>query len=207
MASQESRDAVSEPAPPFGAPFPMAGIIQENLKALRDSWFWFLLLGVGLMVLGAAVLSYTGMVWATLATAFVFGCFMVVGGIFYIVGAFFTRGWGGFFLSLMAGVLHLAVGAIILEHPVDAVILFTLLMAAFFFVEDMFRIIAALAGQFRHWGWMLVNGIITMLLGVLIWQRWPFDALYVVGLFLGIDLVVSGANYIALGLKAGRLPV
>jgi uncharacterized membrane protein HdeD (DUF308 family) len=185
----------------------MAGLIQDNLKALRDSWFWFLLLGVGLVVLGLVVLSYTGMVWASLATAFVFGCFMLVGGFFYIVGAFFTRGWGGFFLSLLAGVLHLAVGAIILEHPVDTIIVFTLLMAAFFFVEGLFRIVAALAGQFRHWGWMLLNGIITLALGVMIWRRWPIDALYVVGLFLGIDMIISGANYIALELKARRLPV
>ena len=41
------------------------------------------------------------MVWASILTAVVFGCFMVVGGIVYIVGAFFTRGWGGFFLSLL----------------------------------------------------------------------------------------------------------
>jgi uncharacterized membrane protein HdeD (DUF308 family) len=207
MSSQETHAAVSDRALPFGAPSPVAGLIQENVKALRDSWFWFVLLGVGLVVLGLAVLSYTGMVWASLATAFVFGCFMLAGGIVYIVGAFFTRGWGGFFLSLLAGVLHLAVGAIILEHPVDAVILFTMLMAAFFFVEGLFRIIGALAGHFHHWGWMLVNGIISMVLGVLIWRQWPFDALYVVGLFLGIDLLFSGASYIALGLNARRLPV
>src|SRR5205823_321755 len=110
-------------------------VIQENLKDLRDSWFWFLLLGVALIVLGLAVLSYTGMVWASILTAVVFGCFMVVGGVVYIVGAFFTRGWGGFFLSLLAG------------------------------------------------------------------------GLYVVGLFIGINLVVSGASYVSLGLAARRLPV
>jgi uncharacterized membrane protein HdeD (DUF308 family) len=206
MSLQEPRTALSGPGPVFGSPSPVAGLIQENVRALRASWFWFLLLGISLVILGLAILSYTGMVWASLATAFVFGCFMVAGGVLYIVGAFFTRCWGGFFLSLLAGVLNLAVGAIILEHPVDAIVVFTLLMAAFFFVEGLFRIIAALAGQFRHWGWMLVNGLITLALGVMIWRRWPFDALYVVGLFLGVDLVISGANYIALALNVRRLP-
>jgi uncharacterized membrane protein HdeD (DUF308 family) len=206
MSSQEPHVGVSDSALPFGGPFPVSGFIQENLKALRASWFWFVFLGAGLLLLGLAVLSYTGLVYASLATAIVFGCFMLVGGGFYIVGAFFTRCWGGFFLSLLAGVLHLAVGAIILEHPVDAVVVFTLLMAAFFFVEGLFRIIGALAGRFRHWGWMLFNGIITLILGVMIWRRWPDDALYIVGLFLGIDLVISGVNYIALGLNVRRLP-
>ena len=194
-------------APGFGVRSPMAAVIQENLKDLRDSWFWFLLLGIVLILLGLVVLSYTGMVWATVATAFVFGCFMVVGGIFYIVGAFFTRGWGGFFLSLLAGVLYLAAGAILIDHPLEAAILYTLLLAVFFFVEGLFRIIAALTGRFRHWGLVLLNGIITLLLGVFIWRQWPLSGMYVIGLFLGINLVISGASYVSLGLAARRLPV
>ena len=184
----------------------MARLIQEDVKDLHDSWFWFLLLGIVLIVLGLAVLSYTGMVWASIATAIVFGGFMVVGGIVYIVGAFFTRGWGGFFLSLLAGVLYLAAGVVLIDHPLEAVILYTLLLAVFFFVEGLFRIIAALAGQFRHWGWVLLNGVVTLLLGVLIWRQWPLSGLYVVGLFLGINLVVSGVTYATLGLKVRKLP-
>jgi uncharacterized membrane protein HdeD (DUF308 family) len=185
----------------------MAFVIQENRKALRDSWFWFVLLGIGLIVLGLAILSYTGMVWATVATALFFGCFMAVAGIFYIVGAFFTRGWGGFFLSLLAGVLYLAAGVILIDHPVEAAILYTLLLAVFFFVEGLFRIIAALTGRFHHWGWVLANGIVTLLLGILIWRQWPLSGLYVVGLFLGINLLMSGASYVSLGLAARKLPV
>jgi uncharacterized membrane protein HdeD (DUF308 family) len=185
----------------------MAFVIQENLKALRDSWLWFVLLGVGLIVLGLAILSYTGMVWATVATAVVFGCFMAVAGIFYIVGAFFTRGWGGFFLSLLAGVLYLAAGVILIDHPVEAAILYTLLLAVFFFVEGLFRIFAALTGRFHHWGFVLLNGIITLLLGIAIWRQWPLSGLYVVGLFLGINLLVSGVSYVSLGLAVRKLPV
>jgi uncharacterized membrane protein HdeD (DUF308 family) len=185
----------------------MALVIQENLKALRDSWFWFVLLGIGLIVLGLAILTYTGMVWATVVTTVFFGCFMAVAGIFYIVGAFFTRGWGGFFLNLLAGVLYLAAGIILIDRPVEAAIVYTLLLAVFFFVEGLFRILAALAGRFHHWGWMLVNGIVTLLLGILIWRQWPLDGLYVVGLFLGINLLISGASYVSLGLAARKLPV
>jgi uncharacterized membrane protein HdeD (DUF308 family) len=187
--------------------FSLAGVLQEDLRELRDRWFWFVLLGIGLMVLGFGVLTYTGMVWATLVTALIFGCFMVAGGIVYIVGAFFTRGWGGFFLSLLAGVLYLATGVILIDHPLDAAILYTLLLAVFFFVGGLFRIVGALAGRFQHWGWMLLNGIVTLVLGVLIWRQWPLSGLYVIGLFLGIDLVISGVNYVALGLTARKLPV
>jgi uncharacterized membrane protein HdeD (DUF308 family) len=54
---------------------------------------------------------------------------------------------------------------------------------------------------------VLLNGVVTLLLGVLIWRQWPLSGLYVIGLFLGINLVVSGASYVSLGLAARRLPV
>jgi uncharacterized membrane protein HdeD (DUF308 family) len=207
MSTLLSPTARSDAATPYGMPFPAVGIIKENLKDLRDSWFWIVLLGGALIVLGLALMSYTGMVWATVAATLVFGCFMVASGIAYLVGAFFTRGWGGFFLSLLAGVLYLAAGVVLINHPQEAAILYTLMLAVFFFVEGLFRIVGALAGQFRHWGWVLLSGVMTLALGVMIWRQWPLSGLYVIGLFLGIDLVISGASYVSLGLAARKLPV
>ena len=193
------------PSAGFGTPIPMVGVIRDNLAELKASWLWFVILGAVLTILGLLAINYS--VLATLTTALVFGYLLVAAGVFYILGAFFTRGWGGFFISLLAGVLHLAVGVIILERPEEAVLIYTLLLAAFFFVDGLFRIAAALTGRFRHWGWLLLNGIVTLALGVMIWRQWPLSGLYVVGLFLGINLVISGVTFINLGLHARKLPV
>jgi uncharacterized membrane protein HdeD (DUF308 family) len=181
-----------------------ARVIQEDLQELRASWFWFALLGGALIVLGVVALAYS--LAATIVTTLIFGWMLLIGGVFYLVGAFFTRGWGGFFLSLLAGVLHLAVGVIVVNHPAEAAVVYTLVLAVFFFVEGLFRVVAALAGRFRHWGWMLLSGLVTLLLGVLIWRDWPFSGLWVVGTFVGINLIFSGASDLALGLHAKNLP-
>ena len=98
--------------------FAVAHMIREDLQALRASWFWFVALGLILIVIGVAALSYSFA--AGIATVLFYGLMLAGGGLFHIAGAFFTRGWGGFFLSLLAGVLELALGVIFIEHPIDA---------------------------------------------------------------------------------------
>jgi uncharacterized membrane protein HdeD (DUF308 family) len=180
-------------------------MMREDIQHLHDNWYWFEILGVVLILLGTACLVFA--TTATIVTALIFGYFMIAAGFFYLIGAFFTRGWGGFFLSLLAGVLYLVAGFILIMHPAEAMILYTLLLAVFFFVEGVFHIIAALSGQFRHWGLMFLSGVITTLLGVMIWQQWPFSGLWVVGAFVGIDLIMHGASYVSLGINARRIPV
>src|SRR4051794_22424524 len=112
-----------------------ASVIQEDLQELRASWYWFALLGGALIVLGVVALIYS--LAATIATTLIFGWMLVIGGVFYLVGAFFTRGWGGFFLSLLAGVLHLIVGLLAVNHPVEVAAAYTLFLAVFFFIEGL----------------------------------------------------------------------
>jgi uncharacterized membrane protein HdeD (DUF308 family) len=186
-------------------PFPGFGIVREGLAELRAAWCWFVSLGVALVLVGVIAMAYAGI--ATITTALVFGYLMLAAGVCYVVGAFFTRRWGGFFLSLLAGVLHLAVGLIVVDRPVEAVLVYTLVMAVFFFVEGLLRIIGAVIGRFEHWVLMFCSGLVTLLLGVMIWRQWPFSGLYVVGLFVGINLVLHGASFVSIGLAARRLPV
>lgn len=192
--------------PPTGPAYRprFARVIQEDLQELRSCWLWFVVLGAALILLGIVALIYS--LAATIVTALVFGWMMLIGGVFYLAGAFYTRGWGGFFLSLLTGVLSLALGLIVINHPEEAAVVYTLMLAVFFFVEGLFRIVAALAGQFRHWGWVALSGGISVLLGVMIWRSWPFSGLWVIGTFVGINLIFNGWSYVALGLNARSLP-
>lgn len=179
--------------------------LRHGLADLRRNWLWFIVLGVLLIFLGMVALG--SVVVASLATAIVIGWLLLMGGIFETIGALWTRAWSGFFFHLLSGVLSIVVGILFLRAPVGALLAMTLLLACMLLVGGMFKVIAALSFRFSAWGWPLVGGVVDMMLGVMIWQEWPASALWVMGVFLGINLLFRGFNWIGLGMAlraAGR---
>jgi uncharacterized membrane protein HdeD (DUF308 family) len=177
--------------------------LRHELSALRGHWFWFVILGVALVVLGTVALGSA--VIASLAAAAAIGVLLLLGGAAEAVGAFWCRGWSGFFLELLSGVLSIVVGLLFLRAPLNALAALTLLLACFLMVGGVFKVVAALAYRFAAWGWSLAGGIIDVILGVMIRQEWPASALWVIGLFVGINLIFRGFNWIALGLALRSL--
>lgn len=186
----------------YGRP-PIAELRHE-LTTLRGNWLWFVLLGVALVVLGCIALG--SVVIASLATAIAIGALLLVGGVAETLGAFWCRGWSGFFLHLLSGVLSIVVGVLFLRAPADALLALTLLLSCLLMVNGIFKVIVALNYRFGAWGWPLASGVIDVALGVMIWQEWPASALWVIGLFVGISLVFRGLNWIGLGLALRALP-
>lgn len=178
--------------------------LRHDLAVLRGNWLWFVLLGVALIILG--VIALGSLVVATLATAVALGLLLLISGVAETAGAFWTRGWSGFFLHLLSGVLSIVVGVLFIRAPIDAVLVMTLLLALFLLVGGIFRIVSALMYRFSAWGWPLLSGIIDLILGVMIWLGWPATAFWVIGLFVGISLIFRGVNWIGLGAALHALP-
>jgi uncharacterized membrane protein HdeD (DUF308 family) len=187
---------------------PLAAALRQELRhelnALRGNWLWFVILGVSLVVLGAVALG--SVVIASLAAAVAIGVLLLLGGAAEAVGAFWCRGWSGFFLEPLSGVLSIVVGLMFLRAPVGALAALTLLVACFLMVGGFFKIVTAVSYRFAAWGWSLAGGIIDVILGVMIWQEWPASGLWVIGLFVGINLLFRGFNWIALELALRSLP-
>ena len=172
--------------------------LRRELGALRGDWPWFVALGIALVALGAIALG--SVVVASLATAVAIGVLLLAGGVAEGVGAFWSRGWSGVFLHLLSAVLSVVVGVMFLQAPVDALVALTMLAACFLIVGGTFKVVAAASYQFAAWGWPLVGGLIDVVLGVMIWRQLPASALWVVGLFLGVNLVFRGFAWVGLGL-------
>ena len=172
--------------------------LRHDLGVLRANWFWFVLLGVALMIIGFVALG--SVVIATLATAVAIGVILLVSGVAEVIGALWSRGWSAFLLHVLSGVLSIVVGVLFLRAPVDAVLALTLLLAGLLMVGGVFKIVASLSYRFSGWGWPLAGGIIDLILGMMILAGWPESSLWVIGLFVGISLLFRGANWIGLGL-------
>jgi uncharacterized membrane protein HdeD (DUF308 family) len=168
----------------------LANVRSAEMECLRKSSLWLLVLGALLIVVGMVAISSSFI--ATLATVVILGTLLMIGGAVEIVDAFLGRGWRGFWMHLLAGILYLVLGFLLVQRPVAAAAIFTLMLAAAFFVGGLFRIIVALSERFYGWGWVLLNGVVTLILGILIWREWPEAAFWVIGLFVGIDMLFAG---------------
>jgi uncharacterized membrane protein HdeD (DUF308 family) len=165
---------------------------------LRRSWGWFLALGILLIVLGTVALGSALLM--TLASVFFFGWILIFAGVIEVVHAFWHKQWSGFFLDLLTGVLYVVVGVMMVSDPQASAALLTLLIAMFLVFEGAFRIVMSLTMRYPHWGWLLLNGVTSLLLGVLIWRRWPVSGLWVIGLFVGIEMLLNGWSLVMLSL-------
>jgi uncharacterized membrane protein HdeD (DUF308 family) len=187
----------------------MSGIPLEAPTASSSSphlprlWLWFVVLGVVQLILGVIALGSPLVIG--LATAVLIGWVLMIGGVLEIVHGFADRQWRGFFLDLLGGILYLVIGFMVVANPGLTLLTVTMLVAMFLFTSGIFRIVMALAERFPHWGWMLLNGIISLLLGISIWRQWPVSGLWVVGLFVGIEMLLHGWSLVMLGLAGKRL--
>jgi uncharacterized membrane protein HdeD (DUF308 family) len=119
--------------------------------------------------------------------------------------ALMSKRWGGHFLDLLIGLLSSAVGLMIVANPRAAAAAVTLVMALFLILGGVFRIALAFAIPFHHLLWLALHGVISLLLGILILQQWPVSGDWVIGLFIGIDMIFNGWSLIMLGMAAKRL--
>ncbi|MDX1964783.1 MAG: HdeD family acid-resistance protein [Pirellulales bacterium] len=180
--------------------------IGEEYNRLRGSWGWFMALGVALVILGSVAIGWACLREVTIAATWLFGWVMIAAGVAEVVHAFSVTRWSGTLLHLLMGVMYGVVGILTIEKPELSAIIFTQFLAIFFIVSGAFRILAALVNQFPGWGWVLVNGVVTLVLGVMIYKEWPYSGLWFIGLYLGIDMILNGWTWIFLALGLKRLP-
>lgn len=167
---------------------------------------WFLFIGILLVLLGIIAISAT--VATTIISVLFLGGLLLVGGFFVLVDSFkfWWQKWDGFIIHFLLGILYIIAGLMLLENPLLGSISLTFLLGIFYTVIGIIRIFQSLTFRLIGWGWSLFSGFISLLLGIIILSNWPQASLYIIGLFIGIDLIVAGWVYVSIAIAAKSLP-
>lgn len=180
---------------------PMENYLGE--KKFQENWSSLLILGIIFVLLG--VLAVLGAHYATLTSIIFLGLLLAIAGILQVVYAFWSRKGQRFTHDLLSGIFYATVGFVFITHPTVTALALTLLLAAFYSVIGIFKIIISLATPVIQWVWLLLSGIVSLALGILIWAGWPTMGLWLIGMFIGIDLIFTGWFWIMLSLTARNL--
>jgi uncharacterized membrane protein HdeD (DUF308 family) len=171
---------------------------MNGIEELRHNWGWILAFGILSILWGTFAIMYS--VFFTVVSIFVLAWLLIVGGVIEGVQAIRHREHGHLLLYILEALLAIVAGALLLRSPAEGALVITLLLAAYFVVIGIFRIVAALMLRLPGWGWTMANGIITLALGVLVWGGWPVTAFWVLGVFIGVNLLFSGWARVMLAL-------
>lgn len=159
-----------------------------------------LLTGSLLILLGIAAILLP-----TISTLFAetwFALILISAGTAKLVYAFQTRDKGGFLWKMLLSILYIATGVMLFVYPRTGILTLTLLLGSFLLTEGVFELILAfrLRPQ-ENWTWALTNGIVTLLLGGMIWFQWPFDAPWLLGTLVGASVLFTGISRVMLSLN------
>ncbi len=181
-------------------------VLGRELGHLKSSWWCLLLMGVLLVVCGAAALIFpTLTVLTSFASVVILGVALLVAGIATIITSFWAGKWSATLLHLLVGILYVVAGFVITDTPAASAVTLTAFAAALFIVVGAFRTLAAFIVRFPQWGWAALNGVVTFLLGVIIYRHFPQSALWVIGVLVGVEMLFHGWTWIMLSLAIRNL--
>ena len=185
---------------------PLPANLAEGMKVLRAKWGWIVALGVVFLIAGFIALGSA--VAATASAVMIVGIMMIMGGVAEIVAAFSVKGWGKFAVWMLLGLLYVGAGIIAIGNPFAAATILTLMLGAALVAGGVLRIFLAFSMKSagKPWGWVVVSGLVTLLLGAMIIAQWPASSFFVLGIFLGIDLVFIGSGWVTMGLALKNRP-
>ena len=180
------------------------GVMGHDLhEVVHRGRKWWTVAGVVLTVLGVLAIFMPVVMGAT--AMLLLGVVLIVSGVSQVLHAFASRGWGGFAVQLLLGVLYAAVGVLLATQPLAGLVAMTLIVAIFLFVDGAVRL--ALAFRIKGapgWGFLAAGGLLSLLLGLIIYLGWPGDSIWVIGMFIGIDMLIWGVTLLGLSSALAR---
>jgi uncharacterized membrane protein HdeD (DUF308 family) len=178
-------------------------IAPAPVQALSRSRGWLIFSGVlsifvGFIAIGSPLLF-------SVVIAQLLGIFAIVSGVVSLILAIFGKHQGHRVLEGVLAVIRIVAGIVLLSCVGSAIAVITLILAIFFVIEGVHSVIGAIQMRaHKGWVWTLISGLAAILLGAMVWARWPSDSNAVLGLLYGINSIFWGMSVLALGFGAPK---
>ncbi|MDX1677744.1 HdeD family acid-resistance protein [Arsukibacterium sp.] len=174
----------------------MTDYLKKESRILKIEGILLLMLGLIAMLLPQLF---------TLGIELLIGILLLSGGVFSLVRGVRMRHAPGSGITLAMGGLFILVGFVLLAFPLSGMITLTLLLGMLFVVQGIAEIIVALQHrQWASWGWLLISGVVSLIIGLLLVAGLPGTASWAIGLLVGINLIFSGSWLLLLGFAVDK---
>jgi len=169
----------------------ISGLVTKNRKRLM--WFGILSLLFGIVGTFMSVAM-------TMTSIILLGFLVVFTGFVFIFESFSAPNWKGKLFDIILALIYIGSGMVMIINPAGSAVWFTLFIAVFLIVIGVMRIVTGLKvkDEINEWGWLVFGGVLSIILGLLIYAQWPMSGLWVIGLFISIELIIQGFNAIVL---------
>ncbi len=172
---------------------------QKTAEIFRHSWGWMLGIGILLVILGTIGLGMA--VGLTIISMIFFGVLLIIAGVVHAADVFRHRGWRGAAWQALIGALYIIGGIVVIYDPILASTILTAVLAVALIIIGLIRLMMAiLFKDIKGWGWVFLAGLAALVLGILILVQWPVSGLWFIGLFIAIEIMITGWTYILMGL-------
>jgi uncharacterized membrane protein HdeD (DUF308 family) len=173
--------------------------VEMVRHASTTSILWGVLLIVfGMVAVGMPLL-------AAVAVSALVAWLIVLAGIVHLMLAFRVHGAGNMIWKMLVGIAYVAFGAYLILHPLLNVVSLTLLLASLFLIEGILNIVLYVKMRPIHGSsWLLIDGIITLLLGLMIYMQWPSSSAWAIGTLVGISMIFSGVARVMMSLAVRK---
>ena len=170
-------------------------------SVIRKASGWLIAIGVLFVVLGLSAIAEPLM--AGLAIAFLVGWLLIIGGAMHFAAAFGGGGVWRVIVQILLGIVYVLGGVYFLTHPLLGLGTLTLLLAGIILAEAVFEIVLYFRHRATHGSsWLLINALITLLVGGLIWFHWPSSSVWAIGTLIGVNLLMTGISRLMVGMAA-----
>jgi uncharacterized membrane protein HdeD (DUF308 family) len=159
----------------------------------------------GVLLIGLGMLAVASPMVAAVAVNVLIAWLIVLAGVVHLAVAFHAREAGSVVWRLLVGLAYICFGGYLIARPALGVASLTLLLASLFLVEGIFNIALFFrAPSAMRSSWMLLDGIVTLLLGLMIYMQWPSSSAWAIGTLVGVSLIFSGVTRVMVSLAVRK---